>query len=70
MLESEELRPAPIRDPSQRFRCVTCGYGESCRMAPQRCPECGGSVWTYEYLRIEAAPVPSRSTEPDDPASA
>jgi hypothetical protein len=31
-----------------RFRCVGCGYGASCRVAPERCPMCGGGVWEYQ----------------------
>jgi rubrerythrin len=31
-----------------RFRCDGCGYGASCRVAPERCPMCGGSVWSLE----------------------
>jgi rubrerythrin len=32
-----------------RFRCDGCGYGASRRVAPERCPMCGGSVWTLEW---------------------
>jgi rubredoxin len=28
-----------------RFRCSGCGYGASCRLAPARCPMCGGGNW-------------------------
>ena len=31
-----------------RFCCAGCGYGASCRVAPERCPMCGGSVWSLE----------------------
>ena len=34
--------------PLSRFRCDGCGYGASSRMAPDRCPLCGGSVWSLE----------------------
>jgi rubrerythrin len=30
-----------------QFRCTGCGYGASCRIAPERCPMCGGSTWEY-----------------------
>jgi hypothetical protein len=29
------------------FRCAGCGYGATCRMAPERCPMCGGAAWEY-----------------------
>jgi len=38
--------------PLSRFRCDGCGYGASRRVAPERCPMCGGSVWRFE-LRSE-----------------
>ena len=31
-----------------RFRCAGCGYGASCKIAPERCPMCGGGSWEYE----------------------
>jgi len=31
-----------------RFRCLSCRYGASCRIAPHRCPMCGGKAWEYE----------------------
>jgi hypothetical protein len=43
-----------IGQPLPRFRCTSCTYGTSCRMAPERCPMCGGGVWE---LVIET-PVP------------
>jgi rubrerythrin len=30
-----------------QFRCIGCGYGASCRIAPERCPMCGGQAWEY-----------------------
>jgi rubrerythrin len=33
------------------FRCTGCGYGASCRMAPERCPMCGGGTWEYDERR-------------------
>jgi hypothetical protein len=44
-------RPAGGATPLSRFRCSGCGYGASCRMAPDRCPMCGGSVWEFEEWR-------------------
>jgi rubrerythrin len=40
------------RGPLSRFRCSDCGYGDSCRIAPERCPMCGGSVWEFEQWRL------------------
>jgi rubrerythrin len=31
-----------------RFRCVGCGYGASCKIAPERCPMCTGRIWEDE----------------------
>lgn len=31
-----------------RFRCLGCGYGASCKVAPARCPMCGGKTWEYQ----------------------
>jgi rubrerythrin len=40
-----------IAGPVHRFRCVDCSYGVSRRMAPERCPMCGSSVWEHESWR-------------------
>ncbi len=40
------------------FRCDRCGYGASCRSAPERCPMCGGSDW-----RLERRPSFSRDAD-------
>jgi len=29
----------------REFRCTACSYGASCRIAPERCPMCGGGSW-------------------------
>ena len=29
------------------LRCAVCGYGVAVRMAPERCPMCGGAVWGH-----------------------
>ena len=34
-----------------RLRCTDCGYGVSARMAPDRCPMCGGGTWEFEGAR-------------------
>jgi hypothetical protein len=31
-----------------QFRCAACGYGASCKIAPERCPMCGGGSWEYQ----------------------
>jgi rubrerythrin len=38
----------PIAERLFRFRCVGCGYGASCKIAPERCPMCSGKTWEYE----------------------
>jgi hypothetical protein len=37
--------------PLSQFRCGGCGYGASCRAAPERCPMCGGTVWDFQEWR-------------------
>jgi len=32
----------------KRFLCTSCAYGASSRMAPERCPMCGGTAWHLE----------------------
>jgi hypothetical protein len=32
-------------------RCAACGYGASCRIAPDRCPMCGGHAWEHKAPR-------------------
>lgn len=29
----------------RQFSCNCCGYGASCRRAPDRCPMCGNGLW-------------------------
>ena len=31
-----------------RFRCASCSYGASCKIAPDRCPMCGSKTWEHE----------------------
>ena len=42
---------ARAETPLARFRCSACRYGASCRIAPQRCPMCGGSTWELDSHR-------------------
>ena len=44
----EEVRGGSSDTALERFRCVSCDYGAASRMAPLRCPMCGGGVWAYE----------------------
>jgi rubredoxin len=49
-----------VRQPLPQFECAACGYGASCRIAPERCPMCGGSVWELaeaHWLRDLDAPL-------------
>lgn len=43
--------------PLSRFRCRGCGYGASCRIAPERCPMCGRCTWTSEKRPLFAEAV-------------
>jgi rubredoxin len=40
----------------KRFRCASCAYGASSRMAPERCPMCGGTAWHVERRPPAASP--------------
>jgi hypothetical protein len=37
--------------PLPRFRCLTCSYRASRRIAPERCPMCGASTWELDSPR-------------------
>jgi rubrerythrin len=41
---SADAALAPAETLSQ-FQCAGCGYGASCRTAPQRCPMCSSTAW-------------------------
>jgi rubredoxin len=43
---------AELGSPLREFRCAGCGYGASCRIAPERCPMCSGSVWDFVPNRV------------------
>jgi len=42
---------ASAASPVHRLRCVSCSYGASRAIAPERCPMCGGSSWEFENWR-------------------
>lgn len=45
-----------------RFKCARCAYGASSRIAPERCPMCGGTVWMMEKPDGRRSLTPSRPT--------
>ena len=47
----QRTEPLSFDSPLAHFRCADCGYGASCRKAPERCPMCGGEVWDYADWR-------------------
>jgi rubrerythrin len=47
-----EPDPEIPETPSARFRCSACGGVVIGRIAPGRCPSCGGSVWEFEESRM------------------
>lgn len=51
--------------PLSSFRCAGCGYGASCKIAPERCPMCGGSAWKVEDMR----PFNGHSVDSESPLS-
>jgi hypothetical protein len=56
------------------LRCPRCGYGVTVRIAPERCPMCGGSAWV-EVREDGAGPADrnargSASPEPEPPGRA
>lgn len=36
-------------------RCSRCNYGVVVRMAPDRCPMCGATVWEYVRAAVRRA---------------
>jgi len=38
--------------PLKRFQCATCSFGASSRIAPERCPMCGGAAWHLRDDRL------------------
>ena len=51
MINRDEREARSREIPLSRFRCNACGYGASRRVAPERCPMCGGTVWDFEAWR-------------------
>jgi rubrerythrin len=50
-LGSTETPDVDAEEPLAEFRCTGCGYGASCRTAPERCPMCGSTVWDFAEWR-------------------
>lgn len=47
---------APILQVSAfEARCACCNYGVVVRMAPDRCPMCGTTVWEYVQASVRRA---------------
>ena len=44
----ERVSEAEVGPSVSQFRCTACAYVTSSRMAPERCPDCEGSVWVYD----------------------
>lgn len=49
--------------PLSQFLCTACGYGASCRIAPDRCPMCGGHTWEHKTPG-KAAGIPADRDRP------
>ena len=47
-LVAQAAHAAGERLPLTRFSCASCSYGAASRIAPERCPMCGGTVWAFE----------------------
>jgi hypothetical protein len=45
------------------FLCSGCGYGARAKIAPERCPMCGGSTWEYAPWRPFSALEAERRDE-------
>jgi hypothetical protein len=52
MAELIDRHPGPDR--ASEFHCFGCGFGARGRMAPERCPICGGGTWEYAERRSTA----------------
>jgi rubrerythrin len=48
MIRRSDVARAPVLIPLTRFTCASCPYRASSRIAPERCPMCGGTAWHYE----------------------
>jgi rubrerythrin len=62
--DPQQLGTTPA-GPVHRFKCVDCSYGASRRMAPERCPMCGSSVWEHETWRPFSAFVEDVTAAPE-----
>jgi rubrerythrin len=55
-------------DPVPAFHCARCGHGARGRIAPERCPICGGGTWEYVEQRSTAdRDLPARKAVPRNP---
>ena len=54
--------PAPAGELLSSFRCAGCGYGACCKIAPDRCPMCGGATWEYQRRRRGDSTSPSTAS--------
>lgn len=55
------LNPSVDSLPRMQLDCSRCGYGVSVRIAPERCPMCGGSAWDASGKRVRVREdVPAR----------
>jgi hypothetical protein len=55
------LNPSVDSLPRMQLDCSRCGYGVSVRIAPERCPMCGGSAWEASGKRVRVREdVPAR----------
>jgi rubrerythrin len=64
-----EALPRVADRPLPQFRCTGCGYGASRRMAPERCPMCGGSTWEHaepKWIADVDAPLQWRAQRDND----
>jgi rubrerythrin len=56
---AEAVHAGSLRLRLTRFSCAGCAYGATSRIAPERCPMCGGTVWECESAAREAQAVVS-----------
>jgi hypothetical protein len=71
-METPNDPPSGYTAPTHDLRCVGCGYGVTVRLAPERCPMCGGSAWEHargRALDLVDALVPRRDESAVEPVS-